>query len=58
MITDAALEDRSILFFEFLGASDAARKWPRDPVHEFVDLLISIAHLGSAQVIELLSSPK
>jgi hypothetical protein len=52
---DPALEDRFILFFDFLGASDAAKKWPHDRVHEFVDLLISIAHLRSAQ--ELSGSP-
>jgi hypothetical protein len=46
---DPALEDRFILFFDFLGATDAARKWLRDRVHEFVDLRISIAHLRSAQ---------
>jgi hypothetical protein len=46
-----ALEERFTLFFDFLGSSDAATNWPRERVHKLVDLLISIAHVRSAQAI-------
>jgi ADP-heptose:LPS heptosyltransferase len=39
-----ALEQRFVLFFDFLGASSAAKNWPRERVYEFIDLLTSIAH--------------
>jgi hypothetical protein len=48
---DPALESRFTLFFDFLGASNAASVWPRERIHEFVDLLISIAQVQSAEII-------
>lgn len=46
-----ALERRFVLFFDFLGASNAAKNWPRERVYEFVNLLTSIATLQSSQDI-------
>jgi hypothetical protein len=46
-----ALDNRFVLFFDFLGASNAAKNWPRERIHEFVDLLISIAQIQSSQNI-------
>lgn len=48
---DPALEHRYALFFDFLGTSRAAQTWPRERVHQLVDLLISIAQVQSAQDI-------
>ena len=48
---DPALVDRFILFFDFLGTSEAATSWSRERVHAFVDLLISIAQVQSAEDI-------
>jgi hypothetical protein len=49
--SDQAFENRYALFFDFLGTSHAARKWPQDRVHNLVDLLISLAGIQSAQDI-------
>jgi hypothetical protein len=46
-----ALVDRYVLFFDFLGAANAAKTWPRERVYEFVDLLIAVARTQSAQDI-------
>jgi hypothetical protein len=46
-----ALEQRFVLFFDFLGASNAAISWPRGRIHQFVDLLIGVAQVQSAQDI-------
>jgi hypothetical protein len=46
-----ALEDRYVLFFDFLGARAAATTWPRDRIHDFVDLLISISQIQSTEAI-------
>jgi hypothetical protein len=48
---EAALKDRFTLFFDFLGTSDAAQRWPRDRVHKLVDLLISVSHVQATEVI-------
>jgi hypothetical protein len=48
---EQALEFRFAVFFDFLGASNAALTWPRERVHEFVDLLISIATIQSSEDI-------
>lgn len=48
---DDAFPRRYTLFLDFLGASDAARNWPRDRAHQFVQLLISIAQLQSSETI-------
>jgi hypothetical protein len=53
----AALEQRFVLFFDFLGASNAARNWPPERVHQFVDLLITIALIQSAQDISGSAQP-
>ena len=42
-----ALEQRYVLFFDFLGASEAATRWPPDRVRSFIDLLSSIAKIQS-----------
>jgi len=42
---EPALEKRFVLFFDFLGASNAAKTWPRERVHQFLDLLIEVAQL-------------
>jgi len=46
-----ALYDRYTLFFDFLGTSNAAATWPRERIHQFVDLLIAIAQVQSAEDI-------
>ena len=46
-----ALEQRYVLFFDFLGASEAATRWPPDRVRSFIDLLSSIAKIQSPQDI-------
>jgi hypothetical protein len=51
MDAESALEYRFVLFFDFLGASNAAKSWPRERVHQFVDLLIEVAQVQSAQEI-------
>jgi hypothetical protein len=50
-INDPALINRFVLFFDFLGTSEAAKSWPRERVHVFVDLLISIAEVQSVESI-------
>ena len=52
-----ALDQRFVLFFDFLGASNAASNWSRERVHEFVDLLISIATLQSSEDISGSAQP-
>jgi hypothetical protein len=52
-----ALEQRFVLFFDFLGASNAAINWPRERLYEFVDLLISIATLQSSEDISGSAQP-
>jgi hypothetical protein len=54
---DLALEQRYVLFFDFLGASNAAVNWPRERVYEFVDLLVSIATLQSSEEISGSAQP-
>jgi hypothetical protein len=49
---ERALEDRYVLFFDFLGASNAAKTWPRERIHAFVDLLTAVAGVQSAQNID------
>jgi hypothetical protein len=46
-----AFDDRFVLFFDFLGSSEAATNWPRHRKHELVDLLRSIALTKSTEVI-------
>lgn len=48
---EKALEDRYVLFFDFLGAASAAKTWPRARIYEFVDLLIAVVQTQSAQDI-------
>ena len=48
---ELALDIRFAVFFDFLGASNAALTWPRERVYEFVDLLISVASVQSAEDI-------
>jgi hypothetical protein len=45
------LFDRFTLFFDFLGTSEATR-WPKERLHPFLDLLISIAQIQSEQDID------
>jgi hypothetical protein len=47
-----ALEDRYVLFFDFLGASEAARHWPPARIHEFLDLLIMVSHTRASERID------
>jgi hypothetical protein len=54
---DPALEKRYVLFFDFLGASSAARSWPRERVYKFVDLLIAIAAIQSSEDISGSAQP-
>ena len=49
---DSAFNDCFVLFFDFLGTSAATSAWPRERLYEFVDLLISIAHMQSALEID------
>ncbi len=44
------LFERFTLFFDFLGSS-AATSWPKKRFYPFLDLLISIAQVQSAQAI-------
>lgn len=46
-----AFDNRFALYFDFLGASEAAKKWPRERLHAFVDSLKAIATIESAQNI-------
>jgi hypothetical protein len=46
-----ALENRFALFIDFLGSSNAATGWPRERVHDLVDLLIAVAQTRSAEAI-------
>ena len=48
----AAFEDRYVLYFDFLGSSEAATTWPRERLYEFVDLLRSIAQVQSSEAID------
>ena len=47
-----AFENRYVLFFDFLGASEAAKHWPRERVHEFLDLLIWLSQAQAEQEID------
>ncbi len=46
-----AFEDRFTLFLDFLGASNAARTWPKDRLYDFVDLLTRLSHAQSVEYI-------
>ena len=46
-----AFNDRFVLFFDFLGSSDAATNWPHHRKHELADLLRSVALTKSAEEI-------
>jgi hypothetical protein len=48
---DTAFDERFVLFFDFLGSSEAARKLPRHRRHELIDLLKSIALSRSTKAI-------
>ncbi len=48
----AAFGNRFVLFFDFLGTSDAAQQWPRERVHKLVDLLIAISRAQAAEAID------
>lgn len=48
---EQAFDDRYVLFLDFLGAADAAKTWPRERLHEFVDLLGGIANIQRPQKI-------
>src|SRR5258708_1297939 len=54
---EQAFEERFTLFFDFLGSSEAAAGWPRERVHEFVDLLISIGQGESVEAIDGKTQP-
>lgn len=51
MIIFMRMEFRFAVFFDLLGASNAALTWPRQRVHEFVHLLISIAAIQSSEAV-------
>ena|SRR6266481_5653639 len=49
---DLPLFNRFTWYFDFLGTSDAATNWPKERLHEFLDLLWTIAHAQSEQDID------
>jgi hypothetical protein len=46
---DQGLDNRFVLFIDFLGASEAAQHWPADRVQEFVNVLTWLAHCPPAE---------
>lgn len=50
-VTERVFEDRFVLFFDFLGSSEAAVHWPQARQYELVDLLRSIALNQSSEEI-------
>ncbi|TAL01111.1 MAG: hypothetical protein EPO08_11390 [Rhodospirillaceae bacterium] len=57
MLREQALEERYCLFFDFLGSSEIARHGPRERIHDFVDLLISISQIQSSENIDGAAQP-
>jgi hypothetical protein len=48
---DLPLHERFTLFFDFRGSSTATN-WPKERLYPFLDLLIAIAQMQSAQDID------